>query len=67
MAIYKRENHWHMDVTVNGVRYREALETTDRREALNQEKRRVAEIQQGKVASSVGREFGRKPFSEAVS
>jgi hypothetical protein len=30
--IYKRDKLWHMDVTIHGVRYREALDTTDRRE-----------------------------------
>ncbi len=64
--IYKRKKHWHMDVTVNGVRYREALNTTDRREALALEKRRVAEIHQGKGASPTGREFARKPFGAAA-
>jgi integrase len=64
--IYKRKKHWHMDVTVNGVRYREALDTTDRREALALEKKRVAEIQQGKAASKSGREFARRPFVEAA-
>jgi integrase len=64
--IYKRGNLWHMDVTVNGVRYREALDSTDRREASSLEKKRVAEIQAGKGASKTGREFARKPFSEAV-
>jgi hypothetical protein len=64
--IYKRLNHWHMDVTVHGVRYREALDTTDRREALRLEKKRVAEILAGKAASKRGREFGRMPFSEAT-
>ena len=29
--IYKRKGHWHLDVTMHGVRYREALETTDKR------------------------------------
>ena len=29
--IYKRGKHWHMDAMVNGVRYREALNTTDKR------------------------------------
>lgn len=43
--IYKRQKHWHMDVTINGVRYREGLDTTDRREALRLEKKRVWEIQ----------------------
>ena len=64
--IYKREKHWHMDVTVNGVRYREALDTTDKREALGLEKKRVGEIQQGKAVSKSGREFARKPFNEAA-
>src|SRR5579864_8655488 len=64
--IYKRANRYHMDVTVHGVRYREALETTDRREALNLEKKRVGEIQQGKAASKSGKEFARKPFGEAA-
>jgi integrase len=64
--IYKRKKHWHMDVTVNGVRYREALNTTDRREASMLVKRRVAEIHQGKGASPTGREFARKPFGAAA-
>lgn len=65
--IYKRDKHWHMDVTISGVRYREALDSTDRREALALEKKRVAEIQQGKAASKSGREFARRPFSEAAT
>ena len=64
--IYKRQLRGHMDVTVNGIRYREALETTDRRVALNLENKRVGEIQAGKRASKTGRDFAREPFSEAV-
>src|SRR5579884_4037767 len=64
--IYKRDQHWHMDVTINGVRYREALNTTDWREAQRLEKKRLAEIQGGKGASKSGREFGRKTFRDAV-
>ena len=64
--IYKRGGYWHLDVTVHGVRYREALDTTDRREASTLEKKRVAEILAGKAASKTGREFARKPFSEAA-
>lgn len=63
--IYKRGNHWHMDAMVNGVRYREGLHTTDKREAAMLEKTRIAEIHQGKGASLAGREFGRRPFREA--
>jgi hypothetical protein len=29
--IYKRTGHWRLDVTIHGVRYREALNTTDKR------------------------------------
>src|SRR5689334_11296243 len=65
--IYKRGRHYHMDVTIHGVRYREALDTTDRREALSLEKKRVGEIQQGKGASKAGREFARKPFRDAAA
>src|SRR5579863_1097468 len=64
--IYKRTGHWHLDVTRHGVRYREALNTTDKRQAKELEKNRVAEIKQGKNASKTGREFARKPFHEAV-
>ena len=40
--IYKPRDHWHMDVMISGVRYREGLHTTDRREALRLEKKRVS-------------------------
>jgi integrase len=65
--IYKRKGHWHLDVTMHGVRYREALDTTDKRVAKDLEKKRIAEINQGKGASKTGRAFARKPFSEAVT
>ena len=64
--IYKRDQHWHMDATINGNRYREALKTTDWREAQRLEKKRLAEIQQGKGASKTGRDFARKPFEAAA-
>ena len=53
-------------MTIHGVRYREALNTTDKRQAKELEKNRIAEIKQGKNASKTGREFARKPFHEAV-
>src|SRR5712692_6818908 len=65
-TIFKRGKHWHMDSMVNGVRYREALDTTDKREAVALEKKRVGEIQQGKGASKIGREFARMPFTKAA-
>jgi hypothetical protein len=60
--IYKREGHWHLDVTIHGVRYREAPDTRDKRQAKDLEKDRIAAIKQGKGASRTGREFARKPF-----
>jgi len=64
--IYKPRDHWHMDVMISGVRYREGLHTTDRREALRLEKKRVSEIQAGKGASRSGRDFARLPFRSAA-
>ncbi|MCA2968013.1 MAG: site-specific integrase [Acidobacteriaceae bacterium] len=64
--IRKRGQHWHMDVSINGVRYREPLRTTDKREAKEAEKRRVAEILAGKGSSLAGREFARLPFTTAL-
>lgn len=64
--VYKRGKHWHVDAMVNGIRYREALETTDRREALALEKKRVGDILQGKGASLSGRESARQTFGLAA-
>jgi integrase len=64
--IYKRNDYWHLDVTVHGVRYREALGTTDKREAKDLEKKRIAEISQGKGASNAGKEFARRSFNAAA-
>ncbi len=64
--IYKRGGYHHMDVTVAGVRYREALHTSDKREALGLEKKRVSEILAGKGASKAGRDFARLPFGGAA-
>jgi integrase len=65
--IYKRGDSWHMDITVNGVRYREGLKTTDKREAKNLEKERIAAIQSGKGASTSGRDFARRPIAEGAA
>src|SRR5262245_50960646 len=64
--LYKRQDTWHMDVTINGLRYRESLKTSDKREAATLENRRIAEIQQGQGASKSGRQFARMPFNEAA-
>jgi integrase len=64
--IYKRGDSWHMDITVAGVRYRESLNTSDKREASSKEKDRIAAIKNGKAASKSGRDFARKPIVDAV-
>jgi integrase len=64
--IYKRGDSWHMDITVSGVRYRESLNTTDKREAKDKEKDRIAAIKSGKGTSRSGRDLARKPIAEAA-
>ncbi len=46
--IYKRGKRYHMDDTVNGLRYRLSLETMNWQEALRLEKERLVEIGNGK-------------------
>ena len=38
MAIYKRGKTYHVDVAVNGIRYRESLETANWQEAQRKQK-----------------------------
>ncbi len=66
MRLYKRGEKWHLDVVINGQRYRESLDTTDGREAKTLANKRITEISSGKGASKSGREFARKPFNEAA-
>lgn len=44
MSLYKRGKLWHMDVVVNGCRYRESLGTTDGREAKRLERERCEQL-----------------------
>ena len=62
--IYKRGKWYHMDDTVNGVRYREPLKTTNWQEALRLEKERLAEIAAGK---GLNRHIaGKQTFNQAA-
>ncbi len=45
--IYKRGKWYHMDDTVNGVRYRLPLRTKNWQEALRLEKEKITAIAQG--------------------
>lgn len=62
MALYKREKIWWTDFSLNGVRYRESLDTTDWREAQAKEKELISQASQGKLATGY-QQFGRLAFS----
>lgn len=65
MALYKRRKTWWTDFSVNGVRYRESLDTTDWREAQAKEKELITQASQGKLAAGL-QQFGRMAFSNAA-
>lgn len=48
--IYKRGKTYHADVTVNGVRYRQSLETTNWQAAQREQKELIGRILEGKQA-----------------
>jgi len=62
--IYKRGKVWWADISVNGQRYRESLNTTDWREAEREQKKLIERAELGKVATA-GKKFGRLGFTEA--
>jgi len=65
MALFRRNKTYWTDFSVNGVRYRMSLDTTDWREALSREKEKIAEAQAGKLTMA-GQSFARLAFTEAV-
>ncbi len=65
MALYKRNDTWHADFSVNGARYRQSLKTPDWREAQAREKELIAQASAGKLAPS-SQQFARLAFSEAA-
>lgn len=50
MSLFKRNKIWWTDFSVNGVRYRQSLDTTDWREAQSNEKVLIADASTGKLA-----------------
>src|SRR5258708_3345406 len=66
MALHKRGKTWHTHFFVDGVRYRQSLETSDYREALKSEKSLIALAKAGKLAAS-RQVIARLPFSEAAA
>src|SRR5208282_3728478 len=65
MAIYKRGGVWWARFTINGQKFRQSLDTSDRREALNEEKVRIGRASEGKLAAP-GTPFIRLKVSEAI-
>jgi integrase len=64
--IRRRNKTYHCDFVVNGERYRQSLETTDRREAVQKERELIARARESKLASGKAAEFGRLPFRAAA-
>jgi integrase len=65
MSLFKRNKIWWTDFSVNGVRYRQSLDTTDWREAQADEKKLIADASTGKLAPTT-KMFARLAFSEAA-
>jgi integrase len=52
MTLYKRGSTWWADFAIGNRRLRISLQTSDRREAVRREKARIAEAQNGRLASA---------------
>jgi hypothetical protein len=65
MALFKRGKTWWTDFSVNGMRFRLSLETTDWREAQSLERQKITQANAGKLAPS-NQQFARLAFSEAL-
>jgi hypothetical protein len=65
MALFRRGKCYWTDFSINGLRYRQSLHTTDWREAQQNEKRLIAEAQTGKITQP-GRALARLAFSIAL-
>lgn len=66
MALRKRNGIYHCDFVLNGQRYRQTLETSDKREAVQKERDRIARAKEGKLASGVTAEFSRLGFDAVL-
>jgi integrase len=65
MALVKRGKTWHTHFFVDGVRYRQSLETGDWREAQSKEKVLIAQAAQGTINAS-NKGFGKLAFAQAA-
>jgi integrase len=66
MSLVKRGKTWHTHFFVNGLRFRQSLETSDWREAQAKEKELIAQATQGNVAAS-HQGFAKLPFAQAAA
>lgn len=65
--IYKRNKTYHVDVAVNGVRYRQSLETKNWQEAQRKQKELIGNILEGKAAPPAGKgSFASLPLKDAL-
>lgn len=65
MALWKRNGWYWADFTVNGKRFRQGLDTADKREAKSREKNLISLALEGKLAAS-DHQFARLSFAEAA-
>src|SRR5579862_8211574 len=65
VSLFKRNKIWWTDFSVNGVRYRQSLDTTDWRAAQASEKNLIADASTGKLAPA-SKQFSRLAFCEAA-
>ena len=65
MALKKRGKTWHTDFFVDGQRFRQSLDASDRRKALAEEKNLIAAAKQGKLSAS-SEDFARLMFEDAA-
>lgn len=67
MSIYKREDVYHTDVTVNGTRYRQSLHTGNWQEAQRRQKALINSASEGKAAGPAGKgNFASLPLKDAL-
>ena len=64
MSLRKRGKIWYCHFFVDGIEFRKALGTTDRREAKDLEKRLICDAKQGKLQAPT--EFSRMRLSDAI-
>jgi integrase len=64
MRLFKRSKTWWADFSVNGQRFRLALDTTDKREATRTANSKLTSAQQGRLSASSA-SFARLTFTEA--